>query len=83
MTEAHQLYKKMLSALRAKTFERLVIKRLENQYYLIIYIDGNSHVFSDHAGKKKAYQHVWQIRNWLNISFEIVPDSIPVELIHT
>lgn len=81
MTESHRLHEEMLSALREKRFERLAIKRFDESCYLIIAIAGREHVFADHAGKKKEYRHAWQIRDWLKTSFDVSPDSVPVELI--
>ncbi len=82
MTESHQLYNDMLSALREKRFERLAIKRLDAKCYLVIFVDGRSLVFADHAGKKKQYRHAWQIRSWLKKAFGISADALPVEPIH-
>jgi hypothetical protein len=81
MTPAHQLHDEMLSALREKKFERLAIRRFDDRCYLIIVVAGHSHVFADHAGEKKEYRHAWQIREWLKTSFDVPPDSVPVELI--
>ena len=81
MTDAHRLHEEMLSALRDKKFERLAIKRFDEKCYLIIVLEGHSHVFSDHAGAKKEYRHAWQVRDWLKAAFGISPDSVAVEKI--
>ena len=81
MTDAHQLHEEMLSALRERRFERLTIKRFESSCYLIVVVNGHSHVFADHTGRMKEYRHAWQIRSWLSEAFGIPGDSIPVESI--
>jgi hypothetical protein len=81
MKVAQQAHADMLAALREKTFERLVIKRLDSTCYLVIAYEGKAHVFGDSNGKRIEYRHAWQVRDWLQESFDIPPESVPVERI--
>ena len=81
MKTAQQSHDEMLIALREKTFERLVIKRLGSVCYLVVTSEGEAHVFGDRKGERKEYRHAWQVREWLTESFNIPPESVPVELI--
>ena len=71
----------MIAALRENTFERLMIRRLRSQCYLIITIGDAAHVLCDSNGVSKQYRHAWQIREWLQDSFGILPELVPVESI--
>lgn len=81
MKTALQAHEDMLVALREKTFERLVIKRLDTTCYLVITSEGEAHVFLDRKGERGEYRHAWQVRDWLLKSFNIPPESVPVERI--
>ncbi len=71
-------YERVLNALREKTFSDLTIRRVGSECYLIVTAGGKSHVFADYAGKRKVYRHAWQIRDWLQSTFGIPGDSVPV-----
>ena len=81
MKTAQQAHEDMLAVLREKTFERLVIKRLDSRCYLVITSEGEAHVFGDRKGERREYRHAWQVRDWLLESFNIPPESVPVERI--
>ncbi len=82
MTEAHKIHTVMVSVLREKKFDRLVVKRFEGKCYLTIIIEGKTYVFADHAGLKKEYRHVWQITDWLESAFNIRAEKVSVETIN-
>ena len=66
-------------ALRAKAFDKLEIKRINNECYLVVTIVGETRVLTDKKGKHKTFRHVWQLRNFLREKFDVVVESIPVE----
>jgi hypothetical protein len=80
MAPADKQHERMLTALREKTFTGLRITRFGAICYLIITVDGESHVFADERGKRKEYRHAWQVREWLETTFSIPPNSVPVEV---
>jgi len=79
MKTEQQSEEDILTALRENTFERLLIRRLRSQCYLIITIGDTAHVLCDSKGISKQYRHAWQIREWLKDSFGIQPELVPVE----
>ena len=81
MKTANQAHEDMLAALREKTFERLVIKRMDSRCFLVITSEGEAHVFLDRKGERREYRHAWQVRDWLLEAFNIPPESVPVERI--
>ncbi len=77
--ENHQ---KQLKALKEKSYESIAIHRLKNDCYLIVDIEGTSHVFEKDDGTAKKYRHVWQVKGWLRDAFEIDSDAIPVKVLN-
>lgn len=75
-TEAE--HERMMTALREQTFERLGIRRLGSQCYLLVTRGGETHVFVDRHGRQKTYRHAWQVREWLENSFGIHPATVGI-----
>ncbi len=71
----------MMDALKMHSYRNLVIKRQDRDCYLLIYFDDSVKIFTDKKGKRKAYRHAWQIKDWLEKTFGINPDDVPVEKI--
>jgi hypothetical protein len=65
--------------LEKRSFETLSIIRASEECFLLIALDGDSHVYSDKKGKKKQYRHAWQIKQWLQSRFGIDPATIEVK----
>ena len=80
MADEYLLYPRMIAKLQDAECSDLSIRRFGSDCYLIVVVDGVPHVFTDSKGKRKVYRHVWQIREWLESTYGIQRDSVPVEL---
>ena len=78
MTEARRRNLKVLSALKEKRHEAIVIRKLDDMHFLVVTVDGESVPFADLTGKHKTYRHAWQIRSWLHEEFGIEGADIPI-----
>jgi hypothetical protein len=66
-------------ALRARTFDSLAIKRIDEECYLVVTVAGATRVLTNSKGDHMKFRHAWQIREWLQLQFQIATDAIPVE----
>lgn len=66
-------------ALRSRTFDRLMIKRIDRECYLVVIMDGATRVLTNSDGGHMTFRHAWQIREWLRSKFQITAETIPVE----
>jgi hypothetical protein len=73
MDAKHQM---LSSALKSRTYESLLVRRLEKQCYFMIRIDGKIEVYVNEFGKVPQYRHIWQIRQWLEQRFGITGEKI-------
>jgi len=76
LDEAHAVF---VAALRARDYERRVIKRSRERCYLVVVRAGDGHVFVDHLGIQLIRRHAWQIREWLHRDFGIRHEDVAVE----
>lgn len=67
-------------ALRSRTFESLAIKRIERECYLVVTMNGATHILTNDDGDHITFRHAWQIREWLLQKFQIATETIPVEI---
>ena len=75
----HKAHERMISALQEKRYERIEIKRLGPDCYLLITCGGETNALVDRHGTRKVYRHAWQAREWLEKTFGIEPETIHVE----
>ena len=66
-------------ALRSRTFESLAIKRIDRECYLVVIVNGSTHVLTNDDGHHITFRHAWQVREWLLQKFQIATETIPVE----
>ncbi len=81
MPEADSELDNLKEVIRSRTFDELIIKRVESDCYLIVMTCGKAKVYADRLGKHKIYRHAWQIRDWLSSTFGIPPETVRVETI--
>ena len=72
-------YAMVEEALRARTFDSLAIKRIDQECYLVVTITGTTRVLTNRKGEHLKFRHAWQIREWLQHRFQIAADAIPIE----
>jgi hypothetical protein len=76
MDDAHTAF---VSALRNRDYERLLIRRVKSDCYLVVVQAQGTHVYVDRFGRQVARRHAWEIREWLQREFGIAPDDVAVE----
>jgi len=74
-------HKRFLDVLESKSYEGLRIVRYGRECCLVVTTGGEDHCFVTREGKRATYRHAWQIREWLQESFGIDADAVPVESI--
>ncbi len=74
-----ELFENQQNALREGTFDRLYIKRIGEECYLIIEVNGDSHVWIKEDGTQRTYRHARHIKQWLWETFGIEAKAIGFE----
>jgi len=73
-------YIKFTTALEKKTYTELVLKRNDDDCYLLIEIDGELHVNVDKNGNQKKYKKIKQIKDWLLNTYKITDSEYTVQI---
>ena len=73
-------YKNFEESLRLKSYKSIFLKRRGDECFLIIDIDGTPHVLPKMDGKPRIYRHIWQLKDWLRLKFNIDVDSLEVKI---
>ncbi len=74
--ENFELFNNLTKCIEDKTYSSLEAKKINNEYYLIINLPEKSVVYVNRFGKRKKYQYLWQITNWLKEKFDIQKDEL-------
>ena len=65
--------------LSSRTYEKLEARRYGRECCLIVQVDGIPWVYFNNPGKRLAFRHAWQFKEWLSQRFDIQIEHLPVE----